>query len=151
MAERTVALGSDHAAFTLKTAIRNHLESLGVSVTDCGTDSTESSDYPDFAAKVASLVSEGKVPTGILVCGTGIGMSIAANKFPGVRAAAVTSPFAAKAARNHNDANILCLGSRLTETAEALKLVDIFLSESFEGGRHARRVEKIKQLENKKC
>jgi ribose 5-phosphate isomerase B len=142
-----VALGSDHAAFDLKEAIRKHLQSAGIDTIDCGTHTADSCDYPDYAAKVAALVSSGKVSKGILVCGTGIGMSIAANKCRGIRAAVVTTPFMAKACRSHNDANVLCLGARIVDLPAALDLVDIFLNEPFEGGRHTRRVGKITQLE----
>jgi ribose 5-phosphate isomerase B len=146
-----IALGCDHAALELKEAIQRHLASHAIETVDCGTSTPDSCDYPDFAAKVASLVSSGGASKGILVCGTGIGMSIAANKFPNVRAAVATTPFMAKAARGHNDANILCLGARVVDIEAGLKLVDIFLAEPFEGGRHARRVDKIKQLEKKTC
>jgi ribose 5-phosphate isomerase B len=110
---RRVALGSDHAALDLKEAIKKHLQSDGVDAIDCGAHTTESSDYPDYAEKVASLVSTGRASEGILVCGTGIGMSITANKYPGIRAAVVTTPFMAKSCRSHNDANVLCLGARV--------------------------------------
>jgi ribose 5-phosphate isomerase B len=144
---RRVALGSDHAAFELKEAIKKHLQGKGVEAIDCGTHSTETADYPDYAEKVASLVSKGTASEGILVCGTGIGMSITANKYPNIRAAVVVTPFMAKSCRGHNDANILCLGARIVDIETALNLVDIFLAEPFEGGRHARRVEKMKQLD----
>lgn len=144
---RRVALGSDHAALELKEAIKKHLQLKGIEAIDCGTHTSESCDYPDYAEKVASLVSSGRVSEGILVCGTGIGMSMTANKYPNVRAAVATTPFMAKSARGHNDANILCLGARVVEIESALGLVDLFLSEPFEGGRHARRVDKIRQLD----
>jgi ribose 5-phosphate isomerase B len=137
---RRVALGSDHAALELKEAIKKHLQGKGIEAIDCGTHSTESADYPDYAEKVAALVSKGTASEGILVCGTGIGMSI-------IRAAVVVTPFMAKSCRGHNDANVLCLGARVVDIETALNLVDIFLTEPFEGGRHARRVEKMKQLD----
>jgi ribose 5-phosphate isomerase B len=144
---RRIALGSDHAAFELKEALKKHLQSKGIEAIDCGTHTRETADYPDFAEKVASLVSTGRVSEGILVCGTGIGMSMVANKFPNVRAAVVSTPFTAKSSRAHNDANILCLGARVVDEKTALELTDIFLAEPFEGGRHAGRVDKIKQLD----
>jgi ribose 5-phosphate isomerase B len=144
---RRIAVGSDHAAFELKEALRKHLQSKGIEAIDCGTYTPDTADYPDYAEKVASLVSSGRVPEGILVCGTGIGMSIVANKYPNVRAAVVSTPFTAKSSRAHNDANIICLGARVVDEATAKELLDIFLNEPFEGGRHARRVEKIKQLD----
>ncbi len=144
---RRIAIGTDHAAFELKEALKKHLQSKGIEAIDCGTHTPDSADYPDYAEKVASLVSSGRVSEGILLCGTGIGMSIAANKYPNVRAAVVFSPFTAKSSRAHNDANILCLGSRTVDEKTAIELTDIFLNEPFEGGRHARRVEKIRQLD----
>jgi ribose 5-phosphate isomerase B len=144
---RRVAIGSDHAGFKLKEALVRHLRSKGIDAVDVGTHSTETADYPDYGEKVARMVSLGKLKEGILICGTGVGMSMTANKFPGVRAAVVSNPFTAKSSRQHNDANILCLGERITDEAAAKELLDIWLNEPFEGGRHEKRVNKIKELD----
>jgi ribose 5-phosphate isomerase B len=146
---RRIALGSDHAGFSLKEALKKHLEVREIVVTDVGTDSADSVDYPDQAADVAFMVSKGEVPEGILVCGTGIGMCIAANKFAGVRAADAVTTEMAKLARSHNDANILCLGARLIDEKTALEILDVWLAEPFDGGRHERRVKKIRALDPK--
>ena len=147
MADRAIALGSDHAGLRLKREIARHLSERGVATVDLGTDSEDSVDYPDFAAAVARAVSIGRQPLGILVCGTGIGMSIAANKIRGARAAVCANELEARLARAHNDDNVLCLGERTLGGAVALAVVDAFLGGAFEGGRHARRLEKIKALE----
>ncbi|MHB1844104.1 MAG: ribose 5-phosphate isomerase B [Deltaproteobacteria bacterium] len=147
MPDAAIALGSDHAGLDLKREIARQLAARGTTVLDLGTDSGASVDYPDFASAVARAVATGRCPLGILVCGTGIGMSIAANKVRGARAAHCSNELEARLARAHNDANILCLGARTLGPAVALALVDAFSSGSFEGGRHARRVEKIKALE----
>jgi ribose 5-phosphate isomerase B len=144
---RRVAIGSDHAGFKLKEALIRHLRSKGIDAVDVGTHSTETVDYPDYGEKVARMISQGKLKEGILICGTGVGMSMTANKFPGVRAAVVSNPFTAKSSRQHNDANILCLGERITDEATAKELLDIWLNEPFEGGRHQKRVDKIKELD----
>jgi ribose 5-phosphate isomerase B len=144
---RRVAIASDHAGFRLKESIKGLLRSRGIEAVDLGTTSPEAVDYPDYAEKVARLVSDGRVGQGILICGTGIGMSITANKFPGVRAAVVTNAFMAKSSRSHNDSNILCLGERLVDEAGARELVGIWLDEPFEGGRHERRVNKMRELD----
>lgn len=143
-----VALGADHAGFELKDALKRVLDELGVTYHDFGTTSAESVDYPDFAEAVARGVAARQFDQGILVCGSGIGMSIAANKIPGVRAAVVGAVEAAKLARQHNDANVIAIGSRLTDFAAAAEIIRTFVSTSFEGGRHQRRVEKIRRLEN---
>jgi ribose 5-phosphate isomerase B len=142
-----IALGADHAGFTLKEQIRDKLVREGHQVEDLGAYSAESCDYPDFAFEVASRVSGGKADRGILVCSTGIGMSIAANKVAGVRAAAASSSEQARLCRAHNDANVLALGARFLEPAAAGQMVDAFLATGFDGGRHARRVNKITQRE----
>ncbi len=144
-----VAVGSDHGGLDLKTIIIEELSKSGVSVTDVGTNSTESSDYPDFAAKVVDAVIKGEAEFGVLICGTGIGMSIAANRYRGIRAALAWNEFMAKMARNHNDANILVLGGRVTGAELAKEILRVFLEETFEGGRHVRRVEKIEDLGTK--
>jgi ribose 5-phosphate isomerase B len=141
-----IAIGSDHAGFQYKEKIKKLLESMNVAFRDMGTDSPESTDYPDWGHKVALEVSEGRCERGILICGTGIGMSIVANKHKGVRAAAAQSAEAARLSRAHNDANILCLGERVTAWNEAREIVKVFLATGFEGGRHQRRVDKIHTL-----
>jgi ribose 5-phosphate isomerase B len=142
-----VALGADHAGFALKDALKQTLDALGVEHHDFGTSSDESVDYPDFAQAVAEGVASGRFDRGILVCGSGIGMSIAANKVPGIRAALAGDPESARLSREHNDANILTLGARLTPLDRAQLIVGTFLGTAFEGGRHGLRVEKIHKLE----
>ncbi|MBE6871328.1 MAG: ribose 5-phosphate isomerase B [Ruminococcaceae bacterium] len=136
-----IAVGSDHAAFQLKKAILEHLEKNGVPCVDCGTYTLESCDYPVYAKEVCGKVLSGECDLGILVCGTGIGMSIVANKHKGIRAAVCGDTFSAKFTRKHNDANVLCIGERVTGTGLALEIVDTFLANDFEGGRHQRRVD----------
>lgn len=142
-----IALGSDHGGFELKESLQELLKGRGIDVVDCGTDNGNSVDYPDFGEKVASKVSSGEVEKGILICGTGIGMSIVANKYPGVRAALVTDPFMAQMAKEHNNANILVLGGRVLDADSARKMVSIWLDATFEGGRHQGRLDKITALE----
>lgn len=144
-----VAIGSDHAGYALKVVINEHLSSRGVEFEDLGTFSKESCDYTDFGLKVAEAVKSGEFDRGILICGTGIGISIAANKVPGIRAAHCTDTFSAHASRQHNDANILALGERVTGPGLAMDIVDAFLEAEFEGGRHKRRVDKIGDIEKK--
>jgi len=144
-----VAIGADHAGFSLKEDIKGLLAGLGIDVEDVGTGSTESVDYPDFAARVARGVAEGVFDRGILVCGTGIGMAMAANKIAGVRAAPATGLEGARLSRQHNDANVLTLGARITAPALALDIVRTFLETPFEGGRHRHRVDKIADLERR--
>ncbi len=143
-----IALGADHAGYLLKDQIKQHLQSQGVEVHDEGTISNESVDYPDFAASVAHAVAQHKVERGILVCGSGIGMSIAANKVDGIRAANVTTEYEAQMSREHNDANVLALGARILDEPTAIKIVDTWLKTDFAGGRHKRRVDKITALEH---
>jgi ribose 5-phosphate isomerase B len=142
-----IAVGSDHGGFGLKTAIKELLIERGIIVEDLGTDNGDSVDYPDFGEKVAREVSAGKFEKGVLICGTGIGMSIVANKFPGVRAALVTDPFMARMAKEHNNANILVLGERVLAESEAREIVATWLDATFEGGRHQGRLDKIALLE----
>ena len=144
-----VALGADHAGFELKDALKRVLDELAVSYHDFGTSSPESVDYPDLAEVVARGVAAHQFDRGILVCGSGIGMSIAANKVPGIRAAVVGDVQAARLAREHNDANIVAIGARSTPAAQAGDIVRTFLTTDFAGGRHAARVEKISRLENR--
>jgi len=144
-----VALGADHAGYELKEKVKKYLLSKGVETVDLGTGSTESVDYPDFAVKVAEEVAQKKVDWGVLVCKSGIGMSIAANKVKGVRAAVVRTVEDTKLARGHNDANLLALSGAFTSEEEAKKIVDAWMKTEFEGGRHERRVGKIIELEKK--
>jgi ribose 5-phosphate isomerase B len=138
-----IAVGSDHAGFDLKQRLARNLERQGHQVLDLGTHGTESVDYPDFAGAVAGAVRDGRAERGLLVCGTGIGMSIRANRDAGVRAAKCNDPFEARMARAHNDANVLCLGARVVDASVAEELVTLFLATPFEGGRHSLRVAKL--------
>jgi ribose 5-phosphate isomerase B len=142
-----IAIGSDHGGFSVKEIAKPHLEKLGYEVIDFGTNTPDSCHYPIYAEKVARAVAAGEADKGILICGTGIGMSIAANKIPGIRAAAVSDCFTAKATRQHNDSNILCLGERTVGPGLALMLMETFLTTEFEGGRHQTRVDMISALE----
>lgn len=138
-----IVLGSDHAGFLLKEAIREHLEKADYAVADFGTFCEDSVDYPDIALPLVKAVAAGEFPLGILVCGTGVGMAMAANKHPGIRAALCGDTFTARCAREHNNANVLALGARVTGPGPALEIVDIFMSSSFQGGRHSRRLDKV--------
>lgn len=142
-----LAIAADHAGVDLKSALKASLEASGHTVMDYGTNSAESVDYPDYAAPVARAVASGEADRGILICGSGVGMSIAANKVRGVRAALGVSPEEVALIRQHNDANILTLGARFLDAAQAQELVRVFLETPFEGGRHTRRVEKVAALE----
>ncbi len=142
-----VAIGSDHAGLELKERIKEFLLAKGYEVIDFGTDSQQSTHYPLFAKDVALAVQEGRADRGILVCGTGIGMSITANKFRGVRAALCCNEYMARMSRLHNDANVLCLGDRVLGEELALAIVDVWMNTPFEGGRHLQRVELIKEIE----
>ncbi len=142
-----VAIASDHAGYQEKEAIKQMLAQLDIAYEDLGTDSEASVDYPDYALRVAEAVARGDADRGILVCGSGIGMQIAANKVPGVRAALAWNEETAKLARQHNDANVLALGARTTPRETIKEIVTAFLHTDFDGGRHARRIEKISQLE----
>jgi len=142
-----IVIGSDHGGYTLKKAIIKHLEEKGYEVIDVGTYSEESVDYPDFAKKAAKMISQKKVDRGILICKTGIGMSIAANKIKGIRAANVNYIYTAKLSRKHNDANIITIGSQILKPEKAIKIIESWLSTEFEGGRHRKRIEKILKLE----
>jgi ribose 5-phosphate isomerase B len=144
-----IVVGADHAGYSLKQEIVNTLRTGGHQVEDVGTHSAESTDYPDYAILVARTVTAGRADLGIAVCGTGIGVSMAANKVPGARAAVATNCFMARMAREHNDANVLCLGGRVLGVGLALDIVQAFLQGQFLGGRHAQRVDKIKALEGK--
>jgi len=142
-----IFIGSDHGGLEMKEELVKVLASRHQPVKDCGTTNGESVDYPDFAEKVAGAVSRGEAELGILVCGTGIGMSIVANKFPGVRAALATDEFMAQMAKEHNNANILVLGGRVLSVELATKMVNVWLDTAYEGGRHQLRLDKISQVE----
>lgn len=144
-----IALGCDHGGFEHKNAIFEHLTKLGHEVTDFGIHELKSIDYPEIAENVARSIADGTAERGILVCGTGIGMSLAANKIKGIRAAVCSDHFSAKYTRLHNDANILCLGGRVIGIGTTLELVDLFLTTEFEGGRHKQRIDMITAIENK--
>jgi ribose 5-phosphate isomerase B len=143
-----IAIGADHAGFGLKEKLRQRLTAEGYEVTDFGTHSAESCDYPDFAKPVGLEVAGGGADRGILVCSTGIGMAMAANKIDGVRAAPAQSDDEVRFTREHNDANVLTLGAKYLDETRAMELIGIFLHTDFAGGRHARRVAKISQLEH---
>ena len=143
-----IAIGSDHGGYLLKEEIKKHLKDKGYEFKDFGTDSTASCDYPVYAEKVCRAVQSGECEKGILICGTGIGMSMCANKCKGIRAAVCGDHFSAEFTRKHNNANVLCLGARVIGAGVAMQLVDIFLTTEYEGGRHEKRVEMMMQLEN---
>ena len=145
-----IAIGSDHGGFALKQEIMKHLDEKGLEYKDYGTYSEESCDYPVYGAAVGRAVAGGECDRGILICGTGIGISIAANKIEGIRAANCTDCYMAEMTRRHNDANILALGARVVGSGLALKIVDTFLETGFEGGRHAKRVALIAELDARK-
>lgn len=144
-----IAVGGDHRGFEIRGKVIELLRRLGHEVEDCGSPSAEPCDYPDIAAKVASRVSRGEVDRGILICGTGLGMCISANKFPGVRAAPCHDDLTAEMSRRHNDLNVLCLSADLLGERLIDRMVEIWLNTPFEGGRHARRVQKIADLERR--
>jgi ribose 5-phosphate isomerase B len=146
-----LVIGSDHGGLNLKTALKSYLSRRGIDLIDAGTDNGDSVDYPDFGLKVAEMVVSGKAESGILICGTGIGMSIAANKIPGIRAALVTDVFMARMAKEHNNANILVLGGRVLDEQIACDLVGAWMDAAFEGGRHQGRLDKIVEIEKKYC
>jgi ribose 5-phosphate isomerase B len=143
-----IAIGSDHAGFPIKEEIRKHLESAGYGVDDQGTSSEDSVDYPDYGKAVGERVAAKQDDLGIVVCGSGIGISIAANKVPGIRAALAHNVLTAQLAREHNDANVLAIGARIVTPAVALEMVQTFLTTPYAGGRHQRRLDKITQIEN---
>lgn len=144
-----IALGSDHGGYNLKQVVEKYLDELNIEYKDFGCHGCDSVDYPDFALPVAEGVVSGEFDRGILICGTGIGMSIAANKVPGIRAAVCTDTFSAKMCRRHNDANVLAMGERVIGPGVAIDIVDAFLKEEFQGGRHSIRIDKIKDIEQK--
>lgn len=146
-----IAIGADHAGFAAKEEIKTVIKALGHTVEDKGTTGEASVDYPDFAEKVARSVAAGEADKGVLICGTGIGMSIAANKVQGVRAAVVSDEKTAALSRQHNDANVFCAGSRITPVVKIAESLKVWLQTPFEGGRHVNRVGKISAIEKKPC
>lgn len=144
-----LAIGSDHGGYDLKEQIKEHLKERNIEFKDFGTNSTASVDYPDYAEIVCNAVVSGECERGILVCGTGIGISIAANKVKGIRAALCGDSFSAKMAKQHNNANVICLGGRVTGSELAFSIVDAWIDNEFLGGRHQNRIDKIHALENK--
>ena len=140
-----IAMGSDHAGYNLKEEIKAYLLEKGHTVKDCGTDSTESCDYPVFGRDAAEVVREEEAERAIVICGSGIGISIAANKVPGIRCALCSEPLSAELSRRHNNANAIAMGARLIGSDMAKRIVDVFLSTEFEGGRHQRRIDKIEE------
>ena len=145
----SVALGADHGGYELKEAVKKHLEERGVAVTDFGTHSAASVDYPDMAVPPCEAVLRGEAEAALLFCGTGVGISMAANKIRGIRACCCSDVFSARYTRLHNDANALCMGGRVVGPGLACELVDAFLDAEFEGGRHAARVAKLTEIEEK--
>ena len=148
--KKLVALACDHAGLPLKEELKKHFDETGVAYTDLGTNDTSSVDYPVYADKLCAEITGGRATCGILVCGTGIGMSIAANKHAGIRAAVVSDTFSARLTRMHNDANVLCLGARVVGAGLATDIADLFLTTAYEGGRHQRRVDMLNDLDKNK-
>ena len=147
---KKIILGADHGGYELKNIVKAHLLSLGYEVTDVGTDSAQSCDYPVFASRLCKKIQSGDAELGILVCGTGIGMSMAANKHRGIRAACCSDTFSARLTRLHNDANVLCIGARVVGAGLAIDLVEAFINAEFEGDRHIKRLSLIEDIENGK-
>jgi ribose 5-phosphate isomerase B len=143
-----IIIGCDHAAYPLKEKVKEYLAGKGIDVEDVGTNSEESVDYPDFGKKVSSMVSNGNFKRGILMCGTGIGMSMVANKFPHIRAALCTEPFSAEMSRRHNDSNILVMGGRMLGETLALEIVRVWLETPFDGGRHQARLNQFDTIDS---
>ena len=141
------AIGSDHGGYELKEHIKKHLDSIGVEYKDYGTFSEDNVDYPDCARPVCEAIQSGEAERGILVCGTGIGISMAANKFKGIRAALISDVFSATMAKEHNNANVVCLGGRVTGRELAFMMIDAWMNAEFQGGRHAERIAKIHAIE----
>lgn len=142
-----IAIAADHGGFEIKDSMVEYIKSLGNEVLDLGTNSADSVDYPDYAKKVCEEIQKGNSDLGILICGTGIGMSLAANKFEGIRAACVSDVYSAKMSRNHNNANVLCIGARVIGDEVAKLIIKTFLENEFQAGRHQRRVDKIMAFE----
>lgn len=144
-----IAIGCDHGGIVLKDAVTSTLETLGAEVVDLGTNSTDSVDYPTYGLKVAETVASGQCDAGVIMCGTGIGISISANKVPGIRCAVVTNTYMAKLTKNHNNANIISLGGRVITPEEAKDIVTAWYTAEYEGGRHQRRLDMITDIEKK--
>jgi len=144
-----LAIGNDHSAVEMKKEIKKYLEDKGIEVIDVGTNSTESFNYPISGYKVGKMVANGEVDGGVLICGTGVGISLAANKVKGIRACCCSDSFSCEYTRRHNDANALCMGGRVVGPGLACQLVDLFLNTPFEGGRHANRIAKLMAIENR--
>jgi len=151
MEQKTIVIGSDHAAYQMKETIKSYLQSEGFTIEDAGALGTDSVDYPDFGIKVASAISCGKHERGILMCGTGLGMSMVANRFPGVRAALCGDTFSAVMSRQHNNANILVLGGRVIGDVLAKEIVKAWLKTEFDGGRHQTRLDKFDRVDFSRC
>lgn len=151
MSTEKIIIGADHAGFALKESIKPRLARFGLEVTDVGSGSADPVDYPDFGCQVSTGVSRGAYSRGILICGSGVGMTIVANKYPRVRAALCLDEETAEMSRRHNDTNVLCLAGRKTDPEKAEKIVDIWLKTAFEGVRHSRRIEKIREIEEEVC
>ncbi len=147
MQNKTLVIGCDHAALDMKAKVIAHVQALGYEVTDVGTYTSDSCAYPDYAHAACAKIQNGEAALGILICGTGIGMCMAANKHHGIRAAACSDTFSAHATRLHNDANVLCFGARVVGEGVAMDLVDVFLSTEYEGGRHQSRVDLLTEIE----
>ncbi|MBO5898738.1 MAG: ribose 5-phosphate isomerase B [Clostridia bacterium] len=147
--EKKIVIGCDHAAVELKNKVIAHVEGMGYEVIDVGTYTSDSCNYPDIAETACKKIQTGEVPMGILICGTGIGMSMSANKMRGIRAACCSDTFSAAATRSHNDANVLCFGARVVGEGVAMTLVDAFLTTEYEGGRHQTRIDMMMALEGK--
>lgn len=147
---KKIILGADHGGYELKNIIKSHLESKGFDVIDVGTNDAQSCDYPIFASRLCKKIQRGEAELGILVCGTGIGMSMAANKHRGIRAACCSDTFSARLTRLHNDANVLCIGARVVGAGLAIDLVEAFINAEFEGDRHIKRLSLIEDIENGK-
>lgn len=145
-----IYIGSDHAGFELKQSVIEYLKKNNIDFTDVGCYNMQSMDFPDIAQEVCKAIIDSKAEKGILICGTGIGISIAANKFKGIRAALCSDTFSAKCTRLHNDANVLCMGGRVIGPGLALEITEVFLKTEFEGGRHLKRLEKISKIENER-
>ena len=150
MDQETILIGSDHAAYQMKETIKTYLENQGCTVQDMGPQGIDSVDYPDYGIKVAAAVSSGKQKRGILMCGTGLGMSMVANRFPGVRAALCNDIFSAALSRQHNDANVLVMGGRVIGDVLAQEIVNVWLGTDFEGGRHQNRIDKFDCMDTSK-
>lgn len=144
-----IAMGNDHTAISMKEAVKAHLETRGIEVSDLGTNSTESCDYPVYGEKVGRAVAAGEADLGIVICGTGVGISLAANKVKGIRACVCSEPYTAKLSRMHNNSNVLAFGARVIGEEMAKMIVDSWLDAEYEGGRHQRRVDMLMEIENR--